>query len=491
MLTLPNGIRVALVQEKNLNVTSHTACSVCINAGASHDPRRLSGLAHFVEHMCFLGSEKYPIENSYKKFLASHGGKSNASTSMGQTVFQFEVLADFAEEAVDIFSQFFVCPLFTTSGTVREVNAVDSENSRNMATDARRRLQILKALADPEHHYSKFSTGNAKTLPVSGDEFCFTREALLAFHRRHYRPDNMSVVIVGPQDLDTLKEWIVSRFEKMPNRYNAISSASLSSDGEEKILSEVEQMIEDAARDAPGGWMYGEESPAFQPAYKPTLQGGKWPVMLTTNPLKDVRSLTMYFPVPPVHSPDIHERCPVNILAHLIGHEGAGSPFAVLQDRGLITALETGTRITAPDQTLMNIKIALTEKGEEQWEEVVKIIFQHIYIIRDTVSKALEGEVDVLNQMQYIWEEIVQLKQLRFNTSPPGSPYNFAPHLARGILFYGPENCLSCGYSLNENRTTVPLNLLKDFVERLIPENCFLERCRYVYFFQAFQIFFL
>lgn len=40
-----------------------TACSVCVGAGASADPRVLSGLAHFTEHMCFLGSEAYPVEN--------------------------------------------------------------------------------------------------------------------------------------------------------------------------------------------------------------------------------------------------------------------------------------------------------------------------------------------------------------------------------------------------------------------------------------------
>lgn len=491
-LTLSNGIQVALVQEQqqqqhehNINDTSntnnihiHTACSVCINTGASSDPRNLSGLAHFVEHMCFLGSEKYPIENAYKKYLASHGGRSNASTSMGQTVFQFEVLAEFAEDAVDIFSQFFVCPLLDQADTVnREVNAVDSENSRNMATDGRRGLQILKALADPDHHYSKFSTGNGRTLPVNDNDndssSCFTREALLAFHRKHYRPDNMSVVIVGPQDLDTLEEWIVSRFEQMKphNTYT---------DEHRDNMSEAEQLIEDAAKDAPGGWIYGETPPPFRPAYKPEFQpGGKWPVMLTTNPLKDIRSLTMYFPLPPVHASEIHERCPVNILAHLIGHEGSGSPFAVLQDRGLITGLQAGSRISAPDQTLMSVKISLTNEGERRWEEVVKVIFEYCSVIRDTVSQAVvHKDPKALTQMEYIWDEIIQLKRLKFNTNPPGSPYKFAQSLSRGLLFYGPENCISCGYSLNEDKASVPLDLLNDFLERLAPENCFLERCR-------------
>lgn len=78
----------------------------------------------------FLGSAKYPGENEYKAFLAQHGGHSNASTSMNLTTFKFEVLALHAEQALDIFSNFFVTPLFTASGTSREVQAVDSENSK-------------------------------------------------------------------------------------------------------------------------------------------------------------------------------------------------------------------------------------------------------------------------------------------------------------------------------------------------------------------------
>lgn len=69
--------------------------------------------------MCFLGSEKYPGENEYKRYLSSHGGRSNASTSMHLTTYKFDVLAEHAEKAVDIFSNFFIAPLFTVSGTGR------------------------------------------------------------------------------------------------------------------------------------------------------------------------------------------------------------------------------------------------------------------------------------------------------------------------------------------------------------------------------------
>ena len=210
-IKLSNGVTVCLVHDKQAKTT---AAAATVAAGASADPRELSGLAHFCEHMCFLGSKKFPGENDYKKYLSQHGGRSNASTSMHMTTYKFEILAPRAEKALDMFSQFFVEPLFTSSGTDRELNAVDSENSKNLTADGRRRLQILKTLVAKDHYYSKFSTGNAKTLPTSS-RLEYVREALLAFHRLHYRPDNLTVVVGGPQSLDVLQEWIMP-LSKMP-----------------------------------------------------------------------------------------------------------------------------------------------------------------------------------------------------------------------------------------------------------------------------------
>ena len=111
---LSNGLTCLLVNDKE---SKTTAMAVCVNVGASADPRDLSGLAHFTEHMCFLGSEKFPGENEYKRFLSCHGGRSNASTSMTCTTYKFDVIAEHAEKAVDIFSNFFISPLFRESGS--------------------------------------------------------------------------------------------------------------------------------------------------------------------------------------------------------------------------------------------------------------------------------------------------------------------------------------------------------------------------------------
>ena len=85
------------------------------------------------------------------------------------------------------------------------------------------------------------------------------------------------------------------------------------------------------------------------------------------------------FPLPPVFChPD---RSPSAILSHLLGHEGPHSPFAVLQNAGLLSSLSAGARVAAPDFTLFQVSVALTEAGEAQWRKVADVIFQHCRLV--------------------------------------------------------------------------------------------------------------
>lgn len=88
------------------------------------DPDYIPGLAHFCEHMLFLGTEKYPDENDYSTYLSKNGGSSNAATYSDNTRYHFDVAPDKLDGALDRFAQFFISPLFTESATLREINAV-------------------------------------------------------------------------------------------------------------------------------------------------------------------------------------------------------------------------------------------------------------------------------------------------------------------------------------------------------------------------------
>ena len=58
------------------------AAALIVGAGSFHDPPGVQGMAHFLEHMLFMGTEKYPVENAYDSFLSKYGGDNNAFTEL-------------------------------------------------------------------------------------------------------------------------------------------------------------------------------------------------------------------------------------------------------------------------------------------------------------------------------------------------------------------------------------------------------------------------
>ena len=75
-LVLENGLKVLLVSDPT---TDKSAAALDVHIGHLSDPPDLQGLAHFCEHMLFLGSEQFPEEQEYRKYLSQHGGGSNAT----------------------------------------------------------------------------------------------------------------------------------------------------------------------------------------------------------------------------------------------------------------------------------------------------------------------------------------------------------------------------------------------------------------------------
>lgn len=83
-LTLDNGMRVLLVSDPQ---SSRSAAALDVHVGYFSDPTNLPGLAHFCEHMSFLGTAKFPGEEEFSSFLSSNGGSSNAYTDSEDTVY--------------------------------------------------------------------------------------------------------------------------------------------------------------------------------------------------------------------------------------------------------------------------------------------------------------------------------------------------------------------------------------------------------------------
>merc|ERR1719428_2237861 len=200
-----NGLEILNVQDV---ASTSGGFAVAVQAGSYYDPPSLQGLAHFCEHMLFLGTGKYPDPSGFDQFLNMHGGANNAYTAEEVTVYFAQLdLAGFGE-GLDRFADFFRAPLFDETYVKREVHAIDSEHAKNKQSPDWRILQVMQSLADPRSPVSGFHTGNLKTLydePMA--KGINPVDALKKYYGENYCNPKMRLVTFGPKPVDALKKY--------------------------------------------------------------------------------------------------------------------------------------------------------------------------------------------------------------------------------------------------------------------------------------------
>ena len=211
---LQNGIKTVYVNDPDLN---RTIVSVAVSIGSLSNPKEYQGLAHFLEHMLFLGSKKYPDENYYEKAVKKYGGNSNAFTGHFRTVYYFTSFNDGIEDVLDIFSRFFIDPLFKADAVKREINAINSEHQKNINNDHWRENQILKNLSKKDSPYNTFATGNTQTLSKDG-----LRDKMIEFWKKYYVTTNLGICVISNMKISQQKKLIGKTFGKILKREGVV-----------------------------------------------------------------------------------------------------------------------------------------------------------------------------------------------------------------------------------------------------------------------------
>jgi len=406
-VVLANQMEVLLISDP----TTEKAAACCdVRVGSMQDPAEAPGLAHFLEHMLFLGTETYPVENAYSSFLNAHGGMSNAYTASENTVYYFDVVSDSFDEALNMFASFFICPLFSADGTTREINAVDSENSKNLLSDIWRHQQLFRSKARQDHPFSGFSTGNKDTL---GREGLATRDIMIKFYEQYYSSNMMKLVLYGKESLDVLQQYAESKFSKVLNKN--LTAPSVPQD----------------------------------PYRAEHMQR-----MLEVVPIKDVKTLDVYFPIPGVE--ELYLTKPTRYLSHLVGHEGGGSILAALKAKGWANGLSSYNYQSTSCFAFFSVGIELTDAGVEHRDEVVECVFAYIGLLKR------QGPKD------WIAQEIIDTAALGFRFLNKTDPSDYVIGLANNMHIVAPEHIVSAEHLIFEKKPEACL----PFLDRITPSNC-------------------
>ncbi|KAE8269997.1 hypothetical protein A4X09_0g2343 [Tilletia walkeri] len=412
LIQLPNALQVLLIHDPD---TDKASAAMDIKVGHLCDPKELQGLAHYLEHMLFLGTEKYPTENDYHSFLSNHSGSSNAYTGMDNTCYYLDVGPDHLEGALDRFSQFFLKPLFNESCAEREVRAVDSEHKKNLQNDNWRGFQLEKSLSDPAHPYSNFGTGSASTLwDTPRSKGINVREELLKFHERHYSANVMKLVILGRDNLDQLTQWAVDKFSGVPNR--AVAPPSF----------------------------------PFSPLNTDQL---KTQVFYQT--IKDQRAIELVFPIPD-QGPHFETK-PAHIVSHFIGHEGQGSVLSYLKAQGWANSLGASGGSGADGFCFFKVVVDLTPAGLEHYEDVVRSIFRYINLLK---ARGVE---------EWAYAEVEQLQKLAFKFAEKMPPASYTSDLASQLQEPYPREWIISGGTLVRR---FGVDEIRETLDCLRPSQC-------------------
>ncbi|KAM9366027.1 insulin-degrading enzyme isoform 2-T2 [Pholidichthys leucotaenia] len=408
-LEFTNGMKAVLISDPT---TDKSSASLDVHIGSLSDPDHISGLAHFCEHMLFLGTQKYPKENEYSQFLSEHAGSSNAFTSGEHTNYYFDVSHEHLQGALDRFAQFFLCPLFDESCKDREVNAVDSEHEKNLMNDSWRLFQLEKATGNLNHPFSKFGTGNKLTLETRpSKEGIDVRQELLKFHSTYYSSNLMGVCVLGRESLDELTSMVVSLFGEVENKNVPVPEFPVHPFQEEHL----------------------------KQFYKVV-------------PIKDIRRMYVTFPIPDLQK--YYKSNPGHYLGHLIGHEGPGSLLSELKAKGWVNTLVGGQKEGARGFMFFIINVDLTEEGLLHTEDIIFHMFQYIQKLRT------EGP------QEWVFEECKDLNKVAFRFKDKERPRGYTSKIA-GLLHYYPlEEVLAAEYLLEDFRP----DLIEMVLDKLRPE---------------------
>ena len=217
--TLPNGIRYYV--RRNAKPEKRAELRLVVNAGSILEDDDQRGLAHFLEHMAFNGTARFP-KNQLVSYLESVGMRFgpdiNASTSFDETIYELQIPTDSSSiegKAFDILEDWARAISLDTTEIEKERGVVIEEWRLGRGADARMADKQLPILLQGSRYAERLPIGQKATLET------FKPAAIARFYADWYRPDLMAVVAVGDFDPAQIEQLIKTHFGDVPAKPNA------------------------------------------------------------------------------------------------------------------------------------------------------------------------------------------------------------------------------------------------------------------------------
>jgi protease-3 len=407
-LNLETGLEVLLVHDER---ASKAAAALAVPVGSLDNPDSQPGLAHYLEHMLFLGSKSYPGPEEYQSFITRNGGQTNAATGYTSTTYMMEVDPPAFAEALRRMADTLARPLLDPVYADKERNAVNAEMESKKHGDGRRLAMLMLSTLNPAHPATRFTGGNLETL--SDKPGSRLHDELVRFHQTWYSANLMKAVLYGPQSLDELEALAKEELAVIPDRQAKIR-------------------VPDA----------------------PPVTDAEKNVVIGVRPVREARSISIEFVLPPELADERLK--PLQIVSSVLGTETGHSLVEVLRNKGLALGLSAGGDTTSlRNGATLSLFVQLTKEGDKKRDEVLAAIFGYFDLLR---TQGLG---------QPYFDQLRRMLDMEFRFAPLASGFDYVASAATLMLRHPVEDVNYGPYRLDSfDRKAVSL-----VIAELKPEN--------------------
>lgn len=209
--TLNNGMQVVVIPDHRAPVVTHM---VWYRVGSADEPQGKAGIAHFLEHLMFKGTNKYP-PGAFSRIIRQNGGEDNAFTSKDYTAYFQRIAKDRLGLVMDLEADRMQNLVLRDENVLPELKVVEEERRERTDNDPSSLLgEQLDAILYMAHPYRK---------PVIGwmsEVNKLTRADAITFYRAHYTPANAILVVAGDVTPDEVKKLADEHYGKLKNTFD-------------------------------------------------------------------------------------------------------------------------------------------------------------------------------------------------------------------------------------------------------------------------------
>ena len=203
---LKNGLTLIVREQQAVPLVSITTY---VKAGYFDEDDRISGISHVIEHMFFKGTSKRPVGEIARQTQAL-GGYLNASTYYDRTVYHTEVPAENMRQALEIQADALWNSTYDAGELKKEIEVVLQENNRKLDNPPAVASEKLYSTAFQQHRMKRWRIGTPEGLRA------LTRDDLVAYVKKYYRPSNIILSIAGQVDIEQTIAEVVKFYGASP-----------------------------------------------------------------------------------------------------------------------------------------------------------------------------------------------------------------------------------------------------------------------------------